>query len=410
MLKRILFTILSCTVLTMAVAPAGVFARPMGGDGGNSFEAVPKNHQGYVPSAPTEKVKDSAGKKALKGVGNMIGNMFGKLFDLMSNVVRFVISGNLDGKGVSLSDVIFGKINPINHKAFGKNNVGHIFSAAEWNKAVNPLRISFTFVAWVFLAVMVAWYGIKLMGESTNPLKRSNLQEQVYAWIGAGAMLAFMYLVVFIIFNLNYAIVHGLWQLIGGNDNTKDIFKVLEKGGDGLTGQGFADGLISLAMSVMTLVLIIQYVFRKFVIAVLVVISPLAAVAFAKNKDGMAFKLWISELMSQVFIQSAHAIVIVLYLAFLNASLDGGNGLFGYLGAMEGGVAGIINPILKFLISIGGVVAVGALIWNGIRLSMSSGNPQARALSLKGIQYSLIGCLVCVGSVMVVNIIRGLMF
>lgn len=408
MLKRILLTILSCTILTMAIAPVGAFAKA--DNGGQNYEAVPDHHQGYVPDAPTEKVKDGIAKKGLKGAGNLVGDMFGKLFDLMANVVRFVISGNLDGKRVSLSDVIFGKINPINHKAFGKHNVGHIFSAAEWNKAVNPLRISFTFIAWIFLALMVAWYGIKLMGESTNPLKRSNLQEQLFAWIGAGALLAFMYLIVFVIFNLNYEIVQGLWKLIGGDKNTKDIFHVLEKGGDGLTGQGFADGLISLAMAVMTLVLIIQYVFRKFVIAILVVISPMAAVAYAKNKDGMAFKMWFAELMSQVFIQSAHAVVIVLYLAFLNASLDGGNGLFGYLGTVEGGVAGVINPILKFLISIGGVVAVGALIWNGIRLSMSSGNPQARALSLKGIQYSLIGCLICVGSVIIVNIIRGLVF
>lgn len=223
-------------------------------------------------------------------------------------------------------------------------------------------------------------------------------------------MLAFMYMLVFVIFNINYAIVHGLWQLIGGSSGTSTLFDAIGEGAGGLTGSGFVDGLIDIAMAVMTLVLIIQYIFRKFMIAILVIISPMAAMAFAKNSDGMAFKLWISELISQVFIQSAHGLIIVLYLGFVNASVDGGDGLFGYLGSIKNQVVLVLDPVLHFLIAIGGVVAVGVLIWNGLRLGMSGGNPQGRSKALKGIQNGLISCLVCVGSVMIVNIIRGLMF
>lgn len=408
-MKRFLFFFLA--LLVFSLATIGTVPQPSLAKGNNdspSYDAVPKDYQGYVPDAPSEKITSTENTK--KDNGNIATRFFAKIINGFSSVVQWVLTGDASKKA-DLSSIIFGKVNPINGKTFDTHNVGHIFSAAEWNKAINPLRIALTFVAWAFFAVIVAFYGIKLMAESTNPLKRSNLQERLYAWIGAGAMLAFMYMIVFIIFNLNYAFVHGLWNLIGSSKTTNSAFDALSKPAEGgITGGPIGDSLLNFAMVIMTAVLLVQYIFRKFIIAVLIVISPMAAIAFAKNKDGMAFKMWISELLSQVFIQTGHAIVIVLYLAFVNASVKGSNGIFGDQGLVEGNVGTVINPILHFLIAIGGVIAVGALTWNGIRLSASGGNPQARASALKGIQMSLIGCLLCVGSVMVVNLIRGLMF
>src|SRR5699024_10065023 len=249
MFKKILFSILAVSILGLTFAPVVSFADPAGvGDVGETdFDAVPDENQGYVPSAPSDKV--TADGDDIKTPG-MVSKLFGTLFDGLASAVRWVMCGDLTSGGVRLEHVIFGKVNPINQKDFGSNNVGHIFSAAEWNYVVNPIRIAFTFVAWLFFAIMVAWYGIKMMGESTNPLKRSNLQEKLYAWIGGGAMLAFMYMLVFVIFNINYAIIQGLWQLIGGAGGTKSIFDVISETTDGVTGDGFIDGIVNLAMAI----------------------------------------------------------------------------------------------------------------------------------------------------------------
>lgn len=371
-------------------------------------EAVPDGHQGYVPSSPSEPIEEGTGPKDTDD-GNFITRGVAKLVNMLVLAVETAI-GTMDLEGV-----IFGKNNPINGKTYDGNSLGRVFSAEEWNYAINPVRIAFTFVAWIFFAIMIASYGIRVMNESTSPLRRAQLQEDLMAWIAGAAMLAFMYMIVFVIFNLNWAFVKGLRNLISGNAVYNDVFETLkdpQKGQNSLTGGPFGDALVNLFFAVMTAVLIIRYIYRKFIIGFLVIIGPLAAVAFARKKDGMAFKMWLAELMSQVFLQTGHAIVIVLYFAFLNVSISGKGGLFSdaKLGSIKNNVEAVLDPVLAFIVAIGGVVAVGALMLNGIRLAGSSGNPSARASAIKGIQYSLIGCLICIGAVIVVNLVRGLMF
>lgn len=400
--KRLTLALLACLVLFLAFSPLTSFANTVkgGGDQTQTYDPVPKGHEGYVSNGDSEKITDNISED--KDKGSMGERIFASVINGINKLFKWAITG------VNLHDVLFGAVNPLNGKKYGNANVGHIFSVAEWNNAVNPLRIALTFVAWVFFAVMIAIYGFKLMHESTNPLRRSNLIENLYAWIGAATMLAFMYMLVFIIFDLNDAFVYGLNLISGGKSSS--IFKAMNGDTSGIAGP-IGDAFINLGMSIMTMVLIIQYIFRKFIIAFLVVISPLACVAYARHKDASAFKIWISELVSQVFMQTAHAIVIVLYLAFSYASIYGKGSLLNRSdGSIGWSISQVVDPILSFLISIGGVVAVGALILNGIRLSMSNGNPTLRTNAMRGIKLSLIGGGICIGSVIVVDILRGLMF
>lgn len=402
--KRLFLALLACFVLCFAWTPLKSLAYTVKGAGteknSQTYEAVPKGHEGYVPSAPAQKITDDNSED--KDKGSMGERIFASVINGINKLFKWAITG------VNLHDVLFGVVNPLNGKKYGNTSVGHIFSAAEWNNAVNPLRIAFSFVAWALFAAMIAMYGFKIMQESTNPLRRSNLIENLYAWIGAAAMLAFMYMLVFIIFDLNDAFVYGLDLISGGKSSS--LFKAMNGDVSGIAGP-IGDALINLGMSIMTVILIIQYIFRKFIIAFLVVISPLACVAYARHKDATAFKIWISELVSQVFTQTAHATVVVLYLAFAYASMDGKGSLLNRSdGSIGWSVSQVIDPVLSFLISIGGVVAVGALILNGIRLSLSSNNPTLRMNAMRGVKLSLIGGGICIGAVIVVDILRGLMF
>src|SRR5699024_9130151 len=155
---------------------------------------------------------------------------------------------------------------------------------------------------------MIANYGIKFMKESTNPIQRSQLLEDIYGWIGGAAMIIFMYIAVFIIFNLNERIVGALHGLISDTEAYEGLFESMNKANDldeSISGNVLGDSLIRLGSVIITFVLIIQYVFRKFIIGFLVIISPLASVAYAREKNSQAFKTWLSELLSQTFIQTA---------------------------------------------------------------------------------------------------------
>ncbi|HEX7066204.1 MAG TPA: hypothetical protein VF199_14140 [Bacillales bacterium] len=387
--------VLCMVMLLLNATPA--FADP-------PFDAVPNGQEGYVPDAqPTEKV-DSP--ETDDQDGGIISRFVANVIDGITAVVEWAIGGT------DLKSVLFGKIDPLSGKEFGSNAVGNVFSADEWNNAVNPLRLAFTFVAWVFFVIIIARYGLRLMRESTNPIQRANLLESLYAWIGAAALLAFMYMLVFIVFNLNAAFVQGLSNLIGDNDSFGSVFDVLSTNEENITGGPIGDAIVNFGLAIMACVLLVQYIFRQFIIAFLVIIGPMATLSYARNKEGGAFKVWLAELLSQVFIQSAHCLVIVLYFAFVNAAMNGTSAVLDLNGldALGQSVRVVLDPVLKFLITIGGVVAIGALMLNGMRLSMSAGNPAARVQALKGVQLSLIGGLLCVGAVVAVNVLRGLMF
>lgn len=71
-------------------------------------------------------------------------------------------------------------------------------------------------------------------------------------------------------------------------------------------------------------------------------------------------------------------------------------------------VGGIIRKIVNFAAVIAGVIFVGFLIRDGIKLAGSGGNPQARAEAIRGIVYSLLGCLCSIGASVLVGVVIGL--
>lgn len=72
-------------------------------------------------------------------------------------------------------------------------------------------------------------------------------------------------------------------------------------------------------------------------------------------------------------------------------------------------VGGIIRKVVNFAAIIAGVIFVGFLIRDGIKLAGSSGNPQSRAEAIHGIMYSLLGCLFALGATIFVGVVIGLL-
>ncbi|GGK22994.1 hypothetical protein GCM10010965_14820 [Caldalkalibacillus thermarum] len=359
-----------------------------------AVEPVPEQFRGDVPYSPDEELRQEVMEKTKRS--GMLERLLAALINAVVDFAAYLLGGT------SIKHVVFGQANPFSGALYGENAVGNIFTAQEWNNVINPLRLAFSSVAWIFFAISIGFYGWKMMIESTNPLKRSDWQDKMMAYIGASILLVLAHLLFFLLANLNKAFVDGLYSFARNIPLLESGFSAFStiNTDQSLTESVFLDSIIYLALAVMGLWLIILYIFRKFMIAVLVIIAPFAAWAFARNKDGMAFKLWAAELTSQIFMQTAHALVIVLYFGFLNASLGSGN--------MFNSVGSVLQPIMTFIFLSSAVVAAGVLLWNALRLAVSSKNPSMRYSAIKGLQYSAFGFFISIGAVLIVNILRGL--
>lgn len=76
---------------------------------------------------------------------------------------------------------------------------------------------------------------------------------------------------------------------------------------------------------------------------------------------------------------------------------------------LDNTIGDLIRKIVNFAAIIAGVIFVGFLIRDGIKLAGSGGNPQARSEAIRGIIFSLGGCLIAVGASVFVGVVIGLL-
>jgi hypothetical protein len=71
------------------------------------------------------------------------------------------------------------------------------------------------------------------------------------------------------------------------------------------------------------------------------------------------------------------------------------------------GVIDFLVTILKYFTAIGGVVVVGALIYNGYKLAFSV-DPRGKAEAMDGLKYAIIGGIIAFGAYRLAGVLKGL--
>ncbi|MFD1363114.1 hypothetical protein [Lentibacillus salinarum] len=75
---------------------------------------------------------------------------------------------------------------------------------------------------------------------------------------------------------------------------------------------------------------------------------------------------------------------------------------------LDSTIGEIVKTIIQFLAAIAGVILLGKLILDGMKLIGSSGNPQTRTEAIYGIMWSLAGGILAIGASVFAGVIVGL--
>ncbi|MFD1362734.1 hypothetical protein [Lentibacillus salinarum] len=75
---------------------------------------------------------------------------------------------------------------------------------------------------------------------------------------------------------------------------------------------------------------------------------------------------------------------------------------------LDSTVGEIVKIIIRFLAGIAGVILLGKLVLDGMKLIGSSGNPQTRTEAIHGIMWSLAGGILAIGASVFAGVIVGL--
>lgn len=361
-------------------------------------------------------------------IKNGIKNAFLDLFDkVLAEISKIIVSfgdgivhimARATGEVVTIDKLVFNKVDKvsIDYWNYTNSNATEISTpiknymaipVQKWYKVFNRIAIM------VYMIVLV-YMGIAIMFSSTGE-KRARYKELTMTWvIGIAILFLFPYVMKYII-KLNDALTNmianvstsfGFTQQEGtGGDlgqlgfldvayeygkpefskhlgNSKDIITftrnvaigVKDDGsGNKKTNANIALALVYDVLIGQTLVILIMYYKRAFMMAFLIVIFPLVAMSYVIDKIGdgksQSFGLWFKEFLVNVVVQTFHAIVYVLITgggikSYIDSS--GGNFIFMFLCVLflfEGekilrGIFGIQSQAN----TIGDLAATGAMI------------------------------------------------
>jgi hypothetical protein len=268
------------------------------------------------------------------------------------------------------------------------------FSPEQWD-TLDGLYGSMAFVglALYLIAVLVAAGRFIGAGISKNPDARAEASAQLWRMFFALIIIAGAPVVVRTLYVLNNALVEAI-RAVGG-ESGQQLNEILSNAwlSDLQTGSVLGTAIVKVVFAWAGFWINIIFWVRDWVISVLYVFTPVMALLWTMNKNVTAASVWLGELLTNTFLQSAYAIVAVVIVVFIVVGdigwpqkvlgaymiiVLGGllrNGLQGlwtrWAGVEEENVAG---KILGF-IGLGGVAGVGRLVAGSVAAPSVAGAP-----------------------------------
>lgn len=321
MLKKVLWRMFALlvmsVVLTVVVAGAGgMYAHAAPGPGqpaaGTQLDQGAANGSHGAMSPPTGEA--TSGNEVSTPADQQTTNGLSLPVRFVVLILRAIVDA-LQGFGLQdASTLVF------LDSAEGKYTYGGVFSAAEWQQYVMRWYPTFAYIAAAILLLAAIVWGLRLQydaGLRNNPHVRARAGELLSGWALAVVGTALGLAAVRGLLALNFDIVRALAPL-AQHHNFSDIGQLLGQNRP-------AADLAALVAQLLALGLLIRlnftYIFRWLDIALLTVLSPILGGAVFAFPGGAAqgWKFW-WHLFSQIFIQSLHALVLVLFFSLVDVS------------------------------------------------------------------------------------------
>lgn len=266
----------------------------------------------------------------------------------------------------TLEQLIFGNPYCIWFDGWGKGEPDMAFGMYPkklYDEVVEPGFTLFTslFVICFCIAVMIV--GLK-MGFSGIGLVKINVGEEFYMFFLTIAALVCYWFGVELLFELNFAIVSSLKELILNQGVNMSSFSLVATADE----FNFSDILVLLAEWVLVLFLNIVYMMRLFLTTILMMIGGLVIVGIMFKSTRHIFSKWLLDFAGAIFMQSIHAIyftAVILFVAIGDLSIIFKMGLlilFLPLGSMLLNMMGFASANMTVSSTQKGVAAVNKAI------------------------------------------------
>lgn len=179
-----------------------------------------------------------------------------------------------------------------------------------------------------------------------------------------------------LILDINYFIVDFVWVMLTDNGVYVGLFLNTIWGTgigyDIIDVQGLGLGLLVIVAFFMTFILNYQYVMRMIYLSVLIIIFPIVSLVMIFPTRREAMNLWFHEFISNVFLQTGHAIALGLFF-YIRHAVDSADIMFWVLVAFMIGLTAVSSLVQRIIGAATGVQVRGGVLGNaGAAMGMMS--------------------------------------
>lgn len=228
------------------------------------------------------------------------------------NLIERLVSLPLQGIFWALNKLV--GLVPVYELVFVRRPERGVFTSEQW-KVIEGFRHPFEVVAWLLLVVSAGVSGVQLALAGPDPRRRSRLTGMLLDVLVAALLIEFMPLFFDAVCDLN----GGLVETVRRNVEVADLQKYLDPM-KVKTDSAILTPLVQIAWITLTIWFNMIYWVRLFVVGVLYVLSPLLAWSLSMHATKTPFFLGMSEVVSNVFMQGAHAVVLGFWALLIKAT------------------------------------------------------------------------------------------
>jgi hypothetical protein len=308
-----------------------------------------------------------------------------------------------------------------------KNFIGaKSYSALIFNAGVDKQRAPFTssemdtIWTWyralaagslVLVVIAVAVTAFKFTASPFNISLREDAMSSMWRWLLAILFIACAPVFFYAMIRINNGLVDLFLSVANRVSSVRGMDAMLDPAQVANTGDVLATAIVKLVFTFIGLYLTVIYEIRRFVLIVILIFTPIMAWLWSFNKNVNAVQIWFGEMLSNIFMQAAHAFVFLVLLSFISlgsGQASGQAGAAGLSGDPNALGQSLMDLLTDYGVPLGGAVLLASVCWVAVQLITARFSPDKRESAIGNLMYVGAGGIIFGGVVFFASLILGI--
>lgn len=226
-----------------------------------------------------------------------------------------------EDKVYSLEKIIFGQVPVLDVNFFSDKAGGEPVKSGSMEEVIRTSiagwYVSFRNIAIVALAILLIYYGIR-MAISTIASQKAEFKQMLLIWLKSMILLFLMNYIIYFVLYLNQWFIDILYKAIGDADLSSMYTLIKTRSYDIRFSIGTPAIIMYISLLIIWTKFIFAYIKRLFRVVLYIILAPLVIAKYAfdsaSGKSSKTFTNWLQKFTTQVFIQSIHCVVYVVFI------------------------------------------------------------------------------------------------